>query len=53
MNGVNGRKWEHVVIRTYCTVRHTHAAAEGRCGEIDIYMVFEALAQLPSQVIND
>lgn len=30
-----------------------YAAAEGKRREIDIYLVFEAPAQLQSQVIND
>lgn len=43
---------EHVVIRTDCTPRMNPAAAEGRLREIDIYLFFEAPAQLQSQVIN-
>lgn len=31
----------------------SHAAAERRQKEIDIYLAFEAPAQLQSQVIND
>lgn len=53
INRINGRKWERVIIKTCCMSHLNHAAAERRRGEIDIYLVFEAPAQLQSQIIND
>lgn len=53
INRINSRKWEHVIIKTCCMPHLNHAAAERRRREIDIYLVFEAPAQLQSQIMND